>query len=334
MRKLLLSISLFIALSLSGQDVHFSQFFHSPTFQNPANTGLFDGDFRGVFNQRTQWRSITDPYNTWALAIDGKNINGINDLHAGMIIFKDAAGTSPLNTVSIMPSAAYTAYYNSDSTGFINVGLQMGFTQKTLDFTRLQFDNQYSGSIYDPSRETGENFNNDKSSYLDIHSGATWNHKYSNEFSYKAGIALFHITSPKESFLGDVNVKLDRRFLVHAEGVYRFNDEWSAVPAIQWQSQGKYKELLIGGMAKRTLLDKLGLYRAVYLGAFARTKDAAYIVGAMDYDQWKVGISYDINLSDLNQASRSKGGFEFSLIYIFKGFNEKYKQHRICPSYI
>ncbi len=334
MKKLIFLISLLFCTTVFSQDVHFSQFFHSPIFQNPANTGLFNGDYRGVFNQRTQWRSITDPFNTWALALDGKNINRINNLHAGLMIFKDAAGISPLTTVSITPSGAYTIYQNADSSGFFNVGLQISFTQKTIDFSRLQFDNQYTGSVFDPSLGTGENFNNDRTSYLDFHTGGTWNHKYSDEFIYKVGFALFHVASPKESFLGDGNVNLDRRFLLHAEGMYQFNSEWSAVPAIQWQSQGTYQELLIGGMAKRTLLDKFGLYRALYLGAFARTRDAAYIVGAMDYDQWKIGVSYDINLSDLQQVSRNRGGFEFSLIYILKGFNEKYKQHRICPSYI
>ena len=325
---------LLILTSANAQDVHFSQFFHSPIFQSPANIGSFEGDYRAVFNQRTQWRSITEPYNTWAFSADAREIKNIPNTSLGMIFFKDAAGDSPLRTVSISPGVSYQVYTNPDSLAFVNVGLQIGYTQKTLDFERLNFDNQYTGSVFDPSLPQGENFGNDRSSYLDINLGVNYSQQYSREFNYQLGMSLFHVNSPKENFLNDEGVNLDRRFLFHGQGAYVFNKEWSAIPAFQWQAQGKYREFLLGGMAKRTLLEKYGLYRAVYMGLFGRTRDALYVVGAMDYDNWKVGISYDINLSDLRQVSRNRGGFEFSVIYIFKGINEVYKKHRQCPTFI
>ncbi|MEM7163534.1 MAG: PorP/SprF family type IX secretion system membrane protein [Bacteroidota bacterium] len=333
MRLFKVILSLLIASFTFGQDIHFSQFFHAPLLQNPANTGAFDGDFRGVFNQRTQWRSITDPYNTWDLTVDARNIGNFNNLHGGLVFFKDAAGTSPLNTLSIMPTGAYDFYQNTDSTGKLSAGIQLGFTQKTINFDALVFDNQYNGSVFDPNLGNGESFANDRSAYFDAHFGLNWTHRYSEEINYNAGFAIFHVTSPTETFFND-DVNLDRRFLIHAQGEYRIDPQWSAIPAFQWQSQGKYRELLFGGMAKRILQDRFGIYRAVYFGAFGRSKDAAYLVAAMDYDNWKAGISYDINLSDLRPVSRSRGGFEMSVIYIFKGFKEIYEQHRICPNFI
>lgn len=334
MRNSIAIFCIVFVCSLGAQDVHFSQFFHSPIFQNPANTGSFDGDYRFVFNQRTQWRSITEPYNTWALAGDAKNIAGKENIHAGLLFFRDGSGDSPLRTIRIMPSGGYTFAATNDSTAFITLGLQIGFTQKHIDYSKLRFDNQYNGSVFDPGSGTGENFMNDKSSYFDSNIGIQVQHEFSDEFDYSAGLALFHVNGPKETFLNDGTVNLDQRFVFHGTGNYKINDTWSALPSFQWQAQGKYRELLIGAMARRSIIEKFGLKRAAYLGVFGRTKDAAYIVAAMDYDLWKVGVSYDINLSDLNTASNGRGGFEISLIYIMNKFKNKYEEHRMCPSFL
>ena len=50
----------FVLLLFSGkaQDIHFSQFNMSPGNLNPAFTGFFDGDVRGVANYRSQWRFL------------------------------------------------------------------------------------------------------------------------------------------------------------------------------------------------------------------------------------------------------------------------------------
>ena len=334
MRIFTLIALVFLMSKGNAQDVHFSQFFHSPVFQNPAHTGQFDADYRFVFNQRTQWRSITEPYNTWALAVDAKDVMGKENIHAGILFFRDAAGDSPLRTIRVMPSGAYTFAATEDSTAFITLGLQLGFTQKYLDFSKLRFDNQYNGSVYDPASPTGENFSNDKSTYFDSNIGATVRHEISRELEYTAGLALFHVNGPKESFFNDGTVNLDQRFLFHGLGKYMLNRTWSVLPAFQYQLQGQYRELLVGGMLRRSIIEKYGLKRALYAGVFGRSKDAAYLVAAIDYDQWKVGVSYDINLSDLKTASRSRGGFELSVSYIMNYFKNIYEEHRFCPDFL
>ena len=60
----------FISTPLFSQDIHYSQFYNSPLNLNPANTGMFDGDFRFAANQRTQWRSVTVPFSTFSLSAD------------------------------------------------------------------------------------------------------------------------------------------------------------------------------------------------------------------------------------------------------------------------
>ena len=45
-----------------AQDIHFSQADMVPYQYSPALAGLFDGDIRGMAVERTQWRSVTTPY--------------------------------------------------------------------------------------------------------------------------------------------------------------------------------------------------------------------------------------------------------------------------------
>lgn len=334
MRYFLIISLLFGILKFQGQDVHYSQFFHSPVFQNPAQTGMFNGDYRFTFNQRTQWKSVTQPFNTWSISAESKEYPNIENVSSGFVLLKDLAGDSRLSTLKFLPSISYAKTGLIDSSAVLSFGLQLGVVQRKIDYTSLRFNNQFNGSVYDPSWSANEDFSDNNILYLDASIGIGFDHQVNSNMTFNTGLALYHINSPRESFFNDKEVKLDSRLVFHSQGLYVFDEQWAAVPAFQFQSQGTYKELLIGGMAKRIIEDQYGLHRAVYLGAFGRTRDAAYIVAAMDYDQWKVGISYDFNLSDLQPASNSKGGLEIGIIYILSRFKEKYTQHRYCPSFI
>ncbi|MCB9179736.1 MAG: type IX secretion system membrane protein PorP/SprF, partial [Flavobacteriales bacterium] len=59
--------------ALHAQDIHFSQFFHTPLANGPGSIGAFDGDYRinGIYRQ--QWRSVTRPYRTFGLGADAAN---------------------------------------------------------------------------------------------------------------------------------------------------------------------------------------------------------------------------------------------------------------------
>ena len=56
-----------------AQDIHFSQFANSPLNLNPAQTGLFNGDYRIMANQRSQWSAVPIPYSTFSLGADMRN---------------------------------------------------------------------------------------------------------------------------------------------------------------------------------------------------------------------------------------------------------------------
>ena len=60
---LILFSVVFMSANVFAQDIHLSQYNASPLNLNPSLTGLFDGDFRFVGNQKTQWTSVSVPLN-------------------------------------------------------------------------------------------------------------------------------------------------------------------------------------------------------------------------------------------------------------------------------
>ena len=79
-----------------SQDLHFSQYYNSPLIVNPALTGVFNGDLRGIVNYRDQWSSVA-PFKTYGLSIDAgmmkkKMKNGC--VGAGLNMYQDEAGDS------------------------------------------------------------------------------------------------------------------------------------------------------------------------------------------------------------------------------------------------
>jgi hypothetical protein len=75
MSELACLLVLFVVSSRSiAQDIHFSQFDQAMLWQNSAQVGSFNGQFRFAANQRNQWRSVTTPYQTFGFSAEAKEI--------------------------------------------------------------------------------------------------------------------------------------------------------------------------------------------------------------------------------------------------------------------
>ena len=69
--------------------------------------------------------------------------------------------------------------------------------------------------------------------------------------------------------------------------------------------------------------------------SYYRINDAAILGCGLLKDNIEANITYDINTSDLVTASNNKGGFEFSIIYIWKKKDRKIEvKEKICPKYL
>jgi len=312
-----------------GQDIHFSQFYNSPLNLNPGLIGGFKGDYRLVANQRSQWSSVTTPYSTYGLSVDAKGLFN-SPISAGLSVYQDKAGDSEFSTLQIALGGVYTLQLG-DSSQSISLGVQPAFTQRSINYDKLQFDNQYNGNYYDSNLGNGETFENDGRTYLNLHAGVTWNYEIAQRKQVGAGFAMHNIIKPQQSFFNE-DIPLHQRFSVNLNGLFRVSDKIDALPNIIWQKQHKFQEFIFGGQGKYHL--NKGNYKAIYAGVWYRNSDASYFNVGMDYGNFHVGISYDLNLSSLKVASNHRGGFEFSLIYIFQRYRPDLRRYKSCPDYI
>lgn len=328
---------LFILLipgSLLAQDIHFSQFDVAPMNLNPALAGQFDGDYRFIGNQRTQWRSVTTPYSTIGGSVDARNFNEIAGLGTALSIYQDRAGDSRLNTVQVNLAGSFLFNISQDSVQAFSAGVHIGLTNRKIDYSDLSYDNQWNGFSYDPGLNPNEAFTRDARTYANVNVGMAYFYQPERRKSVTAGASIFNLNAPKQSFFDNNSIRLDPRVVLHAAAEFPVSDDVNVLPAVQFQFQGTFVETILGGAGKYVLLDEAGLYRTIFGGFYYRTRDAGYIMAGMDYDAWRVGLSYDINLSDLKPASNGKGGLEISVVYILKTFKPMDINRRICPDFL
>lgn len=323
---------LFTSSFVSAQDIHWSQFDANPIYQNPGNTGQFNGDVRFIGNYRDQWRSVTVPFNTINATVDA-TLPFDRNLGIGGMIFHDVVGDGQFRTIELQANASYLLKITSDSMHSIRPGINFGLNHRQLNTDQFYFDNQFDGIQYNPALASNETFATDRRSNVSFGIGTIYQYYQNERFNITGGIALFNINRPDQGFFAN-KIQRDRRLNIFANGIYKLNYDWDILPSMQFSVQGVYREFMIGARAKYTLINRLGEYRALYGGLHYRNKDAAYLSVGMDYQNWFVGMSYDINFSKLVPASRLRGGFELAVRYILTRFKPKKIVHRICPDYI
>ncbi len=318
----------------SAQDIHFSQFQAAPSNLNPSLAGAFTGDYRFSGIHRNQWNAVTKPYSTFGLAADAKAPMDVEGLGAGFSIYHDIAGDSRYRTLQVALSASYRLFITSDSTHRLAAGLRPRFEQKSLDVSGLNFDNQYNGKNYDPNRSTGENLSRQQRSYPDADLGVRYAFHPDKDRNYGAGIALYNLLKPQQSFYNTSKVRRDRRMTLFAEGTHPLSPEINILPAAYLGLQGSYHELIFGTEGEYILKEHLGMYRSIFLGLWYRTRDAGFVTAGLRYDEWRVGLSYDVNVSELEPASKNRGGFEISIRYILQQYERPDEAYKSCPTFI
>ena len=196
----------------------------------------------------------------------------------------------------------------------------------------LNFDNQYNGYYYDGSLSTGENLPRLSRWYFDCALGVEYSKDINRKFKLRSGFAVYNILSPQQSFFNNNDIRLDRRYILQVYGAYQFSDKVLLKPGIQFSNQGMYYSVNFGGILEYDLSKSMYFKQMIFAGAYFRAVDSGDLVVGLDYDHWRIGVSYDINYSELVPASNYRGGVELAVIYIIPNqiIRPKYK---VCPDY-
>lgn len=306
---------------LYSQDLHLSQFFETPLLRNPALAGIFTGDVRIQMVYRNQWQSVGYPYATKALSAEYKfALPESNDfLTVGLQSFFDLAGATKLSTVEFLPAVNFHKSLSIEKNRYLSAGFALGAVQRKFDDKTLTFDNQYANGRFDPSAPSGENFSYFKGTFADMAIGLSFNSSLPRDGNIYLGAAWYHFNKPSQAYQ-------ERRFYLNPKIQGNIGLKTSLgyqtqlVLEANYLRQGSYTETIAGGELKYYVTDMSEAatnVKSVSLGAgvFYRLGDAVVPVAKLSYDNLEFGFSYDINVSTLSAASKTRGGYEISLSY-------------------
>lgn len=340
MKKILSTLTICFAFvtMANAQDPNFSQFFASPLTMNPALTGKFDGMFRLATNYRNQWPTISNAYTTGTASFDmgimKNRIPEYDQFGIGFMGFTDRAGDGALVTNYGAFSVAYHKALDENGYHQIGAGFQGTFVNKRLNTANLKFADQLTPFGF--TGVTNEVFSNSQVniSYFDMNAGVLYNGSTNGYNNFYVGASMYHINRPKESFQGG-NFVLNARTTIQAGGKIPVGTYNFIHFAGNFSTQAKAQNIMVGGTFSLNVNNSEDNPTNVYLGAWTRfnnVNDALIPYVGLEFSEFHIGASYDVNISPLKIASNSRGGVEISLIYIKKYTDPNMKKLN-CPKF-
>ena len=320
----LFALITFIPSKVSAQDPHFTQFYASPMYLNPAFAGTSRCP-RFIMNFRDQWPGLSGMYVTYMASYD-QHVDALQG-GLGLIILNDRQGYGTINATRASGIYSYQLRVNRNFS--MKFGLEATFFQKSLDWTKLTFGDQIDdryGFVYNTSE-----LQPDKTSTMgvDFSAGILG---YGKKFFF--GAAAHHLTQPEETLIGG-NSRLPMKLTAHAGGLIYFNDrkpdEGYFSPNILFMYQApKFGELNLGAYVSKGPIVGGMWYR--YSGISDSNSDAVILLIGLHSDVFKIGYSYDVTVSKL--ATDSYGSHEISLGVQFDCRPKRRKIRAIsCPSF-
>lgn len=317
------ALAIGLQLPVQAQDIHFTQFNMSPLIVNPAFTGGFSGQYRVNAIYRNQWQSVTIPFVTYGVSVDAPIVHDLTTddyLAAGIQLYNDKAGDGNLTNFSGLVSVAYHKFLGAKVDKALTVGIQGGYSQKSIDLSKLYFGDEFIQGIWQPGTSAEHPYLNNKVSYFTINAGISFAHSINENIGYTVGAAAMNLNQPQESFQKKKNseVGLGMRYAGQAGLIVYFNEKFSIRPGFLYQSQATTTEMIAGNEFHLIVGNPefRNIATGVFLGGWYRSGDAIMINAGIEWKGFRFGVSYDYNTSDLKAASNGNGGFEISLRYI------------------
>ncbi|MFK7810511.1 MAG: PorP/SprF family type IX secretion system membrane protein [Saprospiraceae bacterium] len=348
-KPLLLTLTFLLAGQLYAQDVHWSLFNFAPLNVNPAQTADFEGTFRigGIYRDQARAVSNDATYTTPNIHVDAPlfMVGKKSWVGLGANIFSDKAGTAALRTTSAQLSAAMHIPTNRKGTTVFSFGLQGGMVNQSIDRDELRFGDGFieqGGEFqYDPTNAgSTQNMNiEEEGSYIEFGSGVMLQSALNKQTDMRLGLSVLHIPNAKYSLLqgntpstDSTSSRLPMRVNLHGNFDFALNKKWTLSPGFLYSQMRTSNNIQVQGMMGYLFNPEKDI--TLNFGLGYRMRDAVEWLVGIDYKQFRVGASYDMTLSGLNEVNKYAGGFELGVSYIAVIFKKaEVKPVIFCPRF-
>ncbi|MGB0166613.1 MAG: PorP/SprF family type IX secretion system membrane protein [Luteibaculum sp.] len=335
LRKILTLFFVFLATMAWSQDLHFTHYNKNPLYINPALAGKFAGKYKMMLISRDQWSTVSVPYKSFGAMVEASSLAGKSPLGTALSLYRDVAGDSRFTTTKVDIGASYTVPINYNRSSVITFGLQGGLHHYGLDYSKLQFDNQYTEeSGFNPGLPARENFNQTAVLSPAASAGVAFL-KQAGRYTVVAGVGAYNLLQGDLGFtrqgVDDVQQQIRLNYYLSVEYLM---GKVVLVPSFLRTQSSVLHETIIGMEARYQPQDRSPEFS---LGTMYRFQDALALTVGINYSPWEIGFSYDINTSTLYRASRGYGAIEVFLSYIIQPTNQRVSEKnrfQVCPSFI
>jgi len=316
---IIIGVLIWYSTHSTAQDIHFTQFYHSPLTLSPAMTGHIEGKYRINLTYRTQWTNISGSiYQTPSASFDinlGK-VTARNSWGIGGMVFNDKTAGG-LTNLTMLLGAAYHLNIDQREKHYLSGGIQFGLIQKRIDFSQLTFGSQFNPDYTNPSNSEDnyfdpsfprEDFDKTSVSSPDLRLGLIWS-SYINDAVIKIGGAYMHVLNGDEG-LYSFESPLPPRLVVHGDAKIPFGRTFIR-PNLLYMTQAGASQINVGTHVGYMIGDTF----QAYIGGGIRLDDALLFMLGLDYNGFQLGLGYDLNNSLLNVVSNSVGAYELTLTY-------------------
>ena len=345
MRKLYIIIILnLLVWHVKGQDLHFSQYHSSPMHLNPSMVGLLHAGNVITLNYRDQWRPVlgsAGSFHTVAGTFEKRIKTGNNFFGCGLGLWQDKAGALTQNEAKLAVSYARLLARVNKGNYYMIGGGQGGVMQNVVENQDRRWLSQYDGNGGFDASKPGENIDYTHKTLLDVSMGMTIFALYDNQNYWVLGGALHHLNKADLSVTKySILPSQYMRYTAHALGsIYLGGSHFKVIPSILMMKQGPTVELL-PSMALKYIIDRTD-YRSFQLGGSLRLvnkleenklmNDAFVAFMRIDWAQYGLGFSYDVNISTLNVVNKANNAIELALTYRFE--NDFLNKKMVTPRY-
>ena len=308
---------LFAITRLLAQDPSFSQFFSSPLNINPALTGNINADWRAISNFRDQWIGPATPYVTGTISYDRRLFeeSSISDKNSfgvgGMLMFDRAMAGVQKSTYASLNLGYALRLSDNEIKHSLGIGFGTIYGSRRIDYSRLDFEEQFTGSGFDTNLPTGEAALSNMKPYFSVSGGLTYSIK-SETSNIDIGVAGFHLNKPKQTFLEDERQVLPIRKVAHINFDTYLSEQWILNTNAIYQSQLGAEYYSVGGSlgyyiggAENTILNG---------GLWYWSNNAIVPYVGLAFKNLQFGLSYDWTISKLRNVSQKAKTFEMSII--------------------
>jgi len=287
-----------------AQDPFFSQFYTTRMYLNPGFAGATES-INGFVNYRNQWSPADNRYETFYGAYDQPS----EWLHGGVGVYLMNDRIS--NLISRFNLTAIYAYHLQVSRKFyVQAGFQVSLNQRKLAHDQLIFPDMIdpSSGILLPTQEV---LGGDQKIYMDYSVGFIG---FSGEWF--GGVAIHHLTRPKQSDSDAEGSELPRKFTVHLARNFKLSghsdrdEAWWITPEFMAQNQGRFYYFKYGAHITRN---------PVFIGVQSRHDlrfDFTSLIFSFGYLNKTVGFtySYDVSMNKVQKFTPANGAHEVSLL--------------------